>query len=376
MSQQSVLFVCPDYHGAFALRYELRKIGWKADIYVPADFPARFLFEKTDVYQARNTKSSLVLVQKIVVFLNFFTFLRLARKYKYHIHYGVLNQPAFFERYLVKMGIVSTNFHFGLWLMRITGKKIVYVPSGCRDEELKSVFQQIDDGNVCNNCGFADRCSDENILPNLERAQRYANLSVGIGFLEPSFLHVNHFKYKSIDMNRWKPAPEGLNRGKIRVIHSHSLETRKNNSLNIKGTPRIIEAMREIERIMPNVEFIELTGLTLSEMLAEQEKADVIIDQIRYGHWGSTGVEALALGKVLVCYVRPSWESNFLSNFPEYAELPVVNANEHNLYQKMFDLLNDDSRISDLKIRSRVFAEAHYDAKKNVSDIIKVLQKL
>ena len=376
MSQSSVLFVCPDYHGTFALRNELRKLGWKADIYAPAGFPERFLYEKTDIYRARTSKSSKIFPQKIVALLNFFSFLRLARNYKFHIHYGALNQPQFFERYFVRVGLIKREYHFGLWLLRKMGKKIVYVPSGCRDEEFKSVFQRLDEGNVCGNCGFADQCSDKDILPNLSRAQKYASLSVGLGFLEPSYLKVKHFKYKSIDLNRWKPEIQESNSEKVRVVHSHSLETRSHASLNIKGSPHIVEIMRRIESELPNVEFIELTGLKISEMLTEQKKADVIIDQIRYGHWGSTGVEAMALGKVLVCYLRPSWKANFLSNFPEYLDLPVVNANVNNLYEVMVKLLTNDQMINDLKIRSRLFAQAHYDASKNVHELAKVLMAL
>jgi glycosyltransferase involved in cell wall biosynthesis len=315
-------------------------------------------------------------LQKIVALINFVQFLNLSRKYRYQIHYGVLTHPIFIERYLEKLGIVTDEFHLGLWFMNKIGKKIVYVPSGCRDEELRSVFQNLDEGNVCNNCGFADRCSDDNVLPNLKRAQKYAHLNVGLGFLEPSYLRVRHFKYKSIDLNRWKPCASRSNSAKIRVIHSHSLETRSSESRNIKGSPEIIEVMKRIEKDLPNVEFIEVTGLTTQEMLAEQQEADVIIDQIRYGHWGSTGVEAMALGKVLVCYVRPSWEENFFRNFPEYSDLPIVNANEDNLYDTMFRLLNDEDMISSLKNRSRSFAESHYDPSKNVLDLIKSLEEL
>ena len=75
--------------------------------------------------------------------------------------------------------------------------------------------------------------------------------------------------------------------------------------------------MRKIEGELPNVEFVEVTGLTTREMLEEQQKADIIVDQLRYGHWGSSGVEALALGKVLVCYLRPEWSENFLLSFPD-----------------------------------------------------------
>ena len=134
--------------------------------------------------------------------------------------------------------------------------------------------------------------------------------------------------------------------------------------------------MRRIEAELPHVEFVELTGLKIQEMVHEQQKADILIDQLHYGWWGSTGVEAMALGKVLVCYIRSSWKANFLMNFPEYSDLPVVNVNTGNFYEVMINLLTNDEMINDLKARSRLFAEAHYDPSKNVHEMAKILMAL
>jgi len=378
LAGESVLFVVPDYHCSFVLRDELRNLGWKSDIYVPDGFPERFLFENTGVIRGKGCDSSHPVRLRIVAIWNFFRFLVLSAHYKYQIQYGVgvLSRTLFFERYLIKWKMVDSDFHFGLWLLRLAGKKMIYVPSGCRDEEPRSVFELLDNGNVCGNCGFSDRCNDENIEPNLRRANRFANLSVGSGFLEPSFLTVKHIKYKSIDLNRWNSMPPKQTSNKIRVLHSHSLETRSAGHRNIKASPLIVRVMRQIERELPHVEFVEVTGLSTREMLYEQQKADIIIDQLRYGCWGSSGVEAMALGKVLVCYLRPEWKEFFLSNFPEHQDLPVVNATVESLYKVMVELLNDPDRISRLKKESRAFAETHYDPRTNAAELVKVLESL
>ena len=378
MQRHSVLFVSPDYHSSFALRNEFRRIGWIADVYVPAGFPERFLFESTDVIRAKNYENLRLILKYVLGAFNFVHFIWICRKYKFQIHYGALSQPQFIDLPRFLKEILGEEFHLGLWLLNLLGKKIIYNPSGCRDEELRSEFELLDDGAVCGNCGFSDRCQDSNIYPNLDRVNKYAHLSFGSGFLEPSYLSVQHIRLKSIDLDRWKPVFVSNTRSikKIRVLHSHALENRSAQKLNIKGSPVIVETMRRIESELSNVEFMEVTGLNTQDMLNEQLKADIIIDQLRYGHWGSTGMEAMALGKVLVCYVRPSWKANFLRNFPENLDLPVVNANVDNLYEVMIKLLTNDEMINDLKVRSRLFAEAHYDPSKNVHEIAKVLMAL
>ena len=349
-----------------------------ADIYVSAGFPERFLFESNGVIRAKRYGRQRSKWDYLVGTFNFVHFFWISRKFKYQIHYGALSHPNFIElpRFLRK--VLGDEFHLGLWILRVMRKKIIYLPSGCRDEELRSAFERLDKGAVCGNCGFSERCHDSNIIPNLDRVSRYAHLSIGFGIFEPSYLKVQHFKYKSIDLDVWKPINNSIIQQvkKIRVLHSYSLETRSANGLNIKGSPVIIETMRRIEAELPHVEFVELTGLKIQEMVHEQQKADILIDQLHYGWWGSTGVEAMALGKVLVCYIRSSWKANFLMNFPEYSDLPVVNVNTGNFYEVMINLLTNDEMINDLKARSRLFAEAHYDPSKNVHEMAKILMAL
>ena len=378
MQRHSVLFVQPDYHCSFALRDEFRRIGWMADIYVSAGFPERFLFESNGVIRAKRYGRQRSKWDYLVGTFNFVHFFWISRKFKYQIHYGALSHPNFIELPRFLKQLLGDEFHLGLWILRMMRKKIIYLPSGCRDEEVRSVFELLDKGAVCGNCGFSDQCHDSNIIPNLHRASSYAHMSIGFGIFEPSYLKVQHFKYKSIDLEAWKPINDSSIQPvkKIRVLHSHSLETRSANGLNIKGSPVIVEIMRRIEAELPYVEFVELTGLKTQDMVHEQQKADIVIDQLRYGWWGSTGVEAMALGKVLVCYVRPSWEANFLLNFPEYSDIPVVNVNTGNFYEVMINLLTNDEMINDLKARSRLFAEAHYDPSKNVHEMAKILMAL
>ena len=49
-----------------------------------------------------------------------------------------------------------------------------------------------------------------------------------------------------------------------------------------------------------------------------QAQADIVVDQLIYGHWGSTAVECMALGKPVVCYLDKRWKENFMDNYPEY----------------------------------------------------------
>jgi glycosyltransferase involved in cell wall biosynthesis len=204
------------------------------------------------------------------------------------------------------------------------------------------------------------------------------DLVVGSGFYNPTQIDVQHFKYKVIDLNRWKPK-EGeldISSKKIRILHSHSLESRSHNKLNIKGSEFVIDAMERLCSEFPHVEFIQVSGIDSSQMIQYQSQADIVVDQLIYGHWGSTGIEAMALGKVLVCYVRPSWKEFFLEKFPEYDGLPVVQATRDSVYQELRGLIEDESERVRLGLAARKFAEQHYDPQRNSQNLISMLRSL
>lgn len=374
MYRKSILFVVPDYHCSFIYRDQLEQIGWKVGIFVPADYPDQLLYDNTRILRPKKLKGSGFLASGINALVTFVYFNTMSLRFKYQIHYGSLDTGPTIERQLTRAQIAHSSFFLSLSIAKLFRKKVVYVPSGCRDEETRTVFSQLDNGNVCGNCGYSDRCSDLNIVPNLERVQRYSDLVIGNGFFDSSQLRSEHFKYKVIDLERWKARDsDPVIENKIRILHSHAIETRSNNDLNIKGSPFVIDAMNRLVEEYKNVEFVNVSGVNSAEMLRLQQESDIIVDQLIYGHWGSTGIEALALGKTLVCYVRPGWAEFFLEKFPEYVEIPVVQATADSIYEVLRDLIEDKSKREKMSENARSFAEKHYNPKSNTDALVKLL---
>lgn len=378
MNKKSILFVNPDYHCSFVYRDHLRDLGWKVDILVSPGYPQKLLFSHKDVLKAPQFSKKFFASRVINGLLAFIHFLYLSKRYHFHIHYGALVTAPSFEKFLLKASLVDESFHFGLTVAKLFGTKVMYIPSGCRDEETRSNFETFDEGNICNNCGFSNRCNDINIIPNLKRVRRYVDIVVGSGFFDSVELKQLHFKYKCIDLMRWQPqdSEKSCDVKKIRILHSHSLETRTDDKLNIKGTPYVLEAMNRLTQEFDNVEFSNISGLTPAEMLFEQQKADIIVDQLIYGYWGSTGIEAMALGKVLVCYVRPEWKRFFFEKFPEHDSLPIAEATTISIYSVLKDLIENESERLRLSKAGRIFAEKQYDPKVNSESLIQILKEL
>ena len=104
-----------------------------------------------------------------------------------------------------------------------------------------------------------------------------------------------------------------------------------------------------------------------------QAQADIVVEQLIYGWYGSTFVETSALGKPVICYLRPSWKKFFLKTFPEYDSLPIVEADTKTIYKSLKKLVEDADLRFQIGLDSRRFAEKHFNPEKNTKNLIKVL---
>ena len=101
-----------------------------------------------------------------------------------------------------------------------------------------------------------------------------------------------------------------------------------------------------------------------------------MVDQLIRGNWGSTAIEAIALGKPVATFVRPEWESFYYSLFPETRPLPFVNANRWTIYSNLKNLLDNPDQIDRIGCESRMWAELHLNPILNVSAFISAIESI
>lgn len=360
---RSILFFTPDYHCSFFLKDELIKRGWTVEISVGSAYPKRFLF-RNDVRQSPFTFLVLDYAWRWVN----------AIRFKYVIHYGRLSAAGMRFSKLLDIGL-------RLWcrVLRMFGTRIIYVPSGCRDRVSKSQWQEIDRGNVCGNCGFEPRCLDVENTRNFNQVRKIAAAAIaGDGHPTQEFAETR-IRYKSLDLDLFHPnisIPSEfrwVRSANIRILHSHALETRNLNGKNLKGTPHVIQVVDRLKSEELDVDLVNLSGIRSNEMRFHQVQADIVIDQLIYGGVGSTALECLALGKPVICYIRPSWREFLASIFPEWSDCPIVSATPETLYLELKKLIVDEIYRHRVAKESREFALKFLDAKKNVRELENLL---
>ena len=386
MKRKSILFVRPDYHCSFFYRDELRRLGWKADVYVPPEYPENLLYSNNDILRAPHIGNKKFLVVRLLnTIVLFLWWLTIFWRYKFHFYYG--RPPAFdFKEKKLKLNkLLGENFLLELWFAKLFGAKFIYIPTGCHDTETKANYLKLDNGKVCGNCGTFNKCNDEKNLLNFSIVKRYYDLVIGMPSVESTQLRRSAFaKYKAIDLDLWHPEikipdehllPKTNN---LLILHSAYVKKSGRNwdGRNIKGSPYVLEAIERLRSEGHNVKYFFISNKLSNQMRFYQAQADIIVDQLIYGSWGSTGLEAMALGKPVVCYLRPTWKAFFLKMFPKVKDLPIVEADTDTIYNVLKKLVTVPSFRARKSLESRRFAEELYDVKKNTKELMNILQTL
>lgn len=122
-----------------------------------------------------------------------------------------------------------------------------------------------------------------------------------------------------------------------------------------KGTPAVLAAIEALQSRCA-FDFRLITGVERRRALQMMREADIFIDQLIAGAHGLAALEAMALGKPVVCYIKPS-------NAQRYPpDLPVVNATAESLVEVLGGLLANGARRNRLGRRGRAYVEKYHAA--------------
>jgi hypothetical protein len=153
------------------------------------------------------------------------------------------------------------------------------------------------------------------------------------------------------------------------LVFAHAPSHRK-----VKGTDLIVTALSELEAEGYRFTLDLIEGVSNSAALKRYEAADVMIDQLYAGWYGGVAVEAMALGKPVVVYLR---ESDFRHLPTEMAqELPLLRATPMTVKEDLRAILETPrERLLARARESRAFVEKWHDPVKIASMVAEDYRK-
>lgn len=174
------------------------------------------------------------------------------------------------------------------------------------------------------------KLNEESIVAKLSFLGRFANLALVadaelMQYVSPYFSRVEYLPHAvKVKGN----IGSGLRQRLMPlVVHAPSDRT-------LKGTNALLEAVERLKQEGVSFQFNLLEGLRNHDLMHQVADADIVVDQLRLGTHGVFSVEAMALGKPVICYIAPQ----FRSGYP--ADLPVISASVHNVVDQLRLLVN------------------------------------
>ncbi len=146
------------------------------------------------------------------------------------------------------------------------------------------------------------------------------------------------------------------------LVHAPSAKSKK-------GTEAVLSALDQLAKTHP-FDFKLLHQMPRSQALQTVAECDVFLDQFTIGAEGLASLEAMAMGKPVVCYIRPSLRARYPDS------LPIVSADQNSLAATVAGLLADGQRRHELGVRGRRYVEEYHDARQIAAELIDIYKEL
>lgn len=179
----------------------------------------------------------------------------------------------------------------------------------------------------------------------------------------PHFRHL-HFVPQAIRCDRFSPHYPEAENDCPRVVHIPSQQA-------FKGTELVRAAVQRLQARGLRFEYREVSGVSHAEAMRACREADLVVDQMRAGSHGVFAIEAMALGKPVLCYILPE----LFATYPE--GFPLVNANPDTLDAVLAEWIGaPGARRRARGIESRRYAERVHDAPVVARQLLDVYRRL
>lgn len=138
----------------------------------------------------------------------------------------------------------------------------------------------------------------------------------------------------------------------------------------VKGTHEILHAVKTLKNEGLKFKFQLIENMNHTNAVEVYKQADIIIDQLRIGWYGVLSVEAMCLGKAVICYIRDDLMAAFNN------KKPIMNANTDNITEVLRELiLNKEKRLKISTDGRKWFNEQHSE-KKVINNLISVYDEV
>ncbi|WP_051330717.1 glycosyltransferase family 1 protein [Aneurinibacillus terranovensis] len=197
----------------------------------------------------------------------------------------------------------------------------------------------------------ADSPPEEEIHQKMMKISKY----IPVGFVQdyevlpyvsPYYKEV-HVIPIAINLEKFEPVYPNPSENTPLIIHAPTQP-------EFKGTARIEEVIEKLKKEF-SFRYQRIEKMSNEKATALYRNADIIIDQIFCGSYGLFSVEAMALGKPVICYVRDDLMCQYNT------KPPICTANPDTIYDVLKELLSSGELRRKKGMDGRKFVESYHD---------------
>lgn len=297
---------------------------------------------------------------------------RILKSLKFLIQFSIFFIKALFKYdvfHFHSESFMGSSSSIDLKILKLLGKKIVFQYWGC-DIRLKTISVLSGDYSTCDDCIRV--CKNTRKLRDNLTHLKYADFRVYGGTdtirMVPDAICIP----LAVDLDYWRPVDvipkEHIlpDNGGVRVLHPfENAEIRGDQ----KGTKFIEQSIEELRREGYKIDYVFIQDVPYECMKYYYQQADIIAVQLLMGTLGGVSVEAMAMGKAIICYLNKDAQRLL----PK--DNPIVNANPKTITDKLRMLVKSAELRDKIGKKSRKYVEKEHDALKLAQKYICLYQQ-
>jgi glycosyltransferase involved in cell wall biosynthesis len=257
--------------------------------------------------------------------------------------------------YFYDRGLMISDGRYGinpeeLQLLFDSGKRLYTYAYGA-DVRSQEITLRLGEPNICQECPQPGRyciCKTEDLNSSLERLDGRVTARLAMGDMVPYVPGCRNMHYWPLDMKRFKAEPAAYRRGDIlRVAHAP-------NHGHFKGTRFLVEAIERLRGEGLPIELVSVQGVPNKKVLELFRTSHLIADQFVAGSHGYTALEAMALARPVLCFIRSD------DMIIDPAACPIINVRPEQVYDTLRKCLEGGLDLEGLGKQGRAYVDRYY----------------
>jgi hypothetical protein len=257
--------------------------------------------------------------------------------------------------YFYDRGLMISDGRFGIHpeeiqLLFDSGKRLYTYAYGA-DVRSQEITLELEEPNVCQACPQPGRyciCKTEDLNSSLKRLDGRVTARIAMGDMVSYVPGCRDLHYWPLDLKKFKAGSMAYRRGDIlRVAHAP-------NHGHFKGTALLMDAIERLGREGQPIELVSVQGVPNEKVLELFRTSHLIADQFIAGFHGYTALEAMALARPVLCFLRND------DMMIDPTTCPIINVRPEQIYDILKRCLEGGIDLESLGKRGRAYIDRYY----------------